>query len=1366
MENHPLVFAVNQHRFELSTVDPSTTLLHFLRHHTSFKSVKLGCGEGGCGACAVLLSNYDPVLDKVQHFTVCSCLTLLCSIHGCSVTTSEGIGNCKDGFHSIHQRFAGFHASQCGFCTPGMCVSLFSALLNAENTNRPKPSPGFSKLTVSEAEKAISGNLCRCTGYRPIADACKSLASDVDIEDLGLNSFWPNGCAVEERSSKLPLYEPNGGPCLFPEFLRKEIRSVPFVDSKGCSWLNPVSIRDLNRLLECDESSNITKTKIVVGNTEVGYYKDFEHVERYINLKHIPELSVIKMDSTGVEIGATVTIAKVIEALKRNNHEPCSIGEMVFYKIAVHMEKIASEFVRNTASIGGNLMMAQRKQFPSDISTILLAVGSMISISTGSSKEAIMLEEFLKRPPLSPRCVLLSVKIPNWDSIRDIYPNDTSVMFETYRASPRPLGNALPYLNAAFLAAISPCEDSNGIILDSCHLAFGAYGTKHAIRARNIEEFLAGKVIDYNVIYEAISLTGATIIPEKSTSSPAYRTSLAVGFLFEFLFSLVHGEVAIKSNYLNGCRNASSTLPDRFISNQNLFGYNKTADLLSSGKQTVELSLEYHPVGDTIIKSGAAIQASGEASYVDDIPSPTNCLYGAFIYSTKPLAQVKGFTFPSKSQPERVIAVISTGDIPVGGHNIGARTMFGDEILFADKLTECAGQPLAFVVADTQKHADVAAHFTVVDYDTDNLEAPILSVEDAVKRSCFFEVPSFFLPEQVGDISKGMAEADHCINAAQIRLGSQYHFYMETHCALAIPDEDNCMVVYSSNQWPSNVHSVIAKCLGVPEHNVRVITRRVGGGFGGKGTRSMVVATACALAAHKLRRPVRIYLNRKTDMIMAGGRHPMKITYNVGFKSNGKITGLQLDILIDAGMSTDVSPIMPHNIVNALKKYDWGALSFDIKLCKTNYSSKSAMRAPGEAQGSFIAEAVIEHVASTLCIDVDIIRKVNLHTFMSISKFYKDPGEPEEYTLPSIWDRLATSSCLKQRVEMVDEFNSCNIWRKRGLSRIPVVHGVRLRPTPGKVSILTDGSVVVEVGGIEIGQGLWTKVRQMVAYALSSIECDGTDDLLEKVRVVQSDTIGLIQGGGTFGSTTSESSCEAVRLCCNILVERLTPLKKRLRDNGSLKWDVLINQANLQAVNLSVNSLYVPDFVSRSYLNYGAAVSEVEVNILTGETTILRSDILYDCGQSLNPAVDLGQIEGAFVQGIGFYMSEEYLTNPDGLVITDSTWTYKIPTVDTIPKQLNVDILNSGHHKNRILSSKASGEPPLLLAASVHCAARAAIKEARKQIRKWRDQDESESDFTLQLEVPATMVVVKELCGLDCVETYLKWIDQSRTTMS
>lgn len=314
-----------------------------------------------------------------------------------------------------------------------------------------------------------------------------------------------------------------------------------------------------------------------------------------------------------------------------------------------------------------------------------------------------------------------------------------------------------------------------------------------------------------------------------------------------------------------------------------------------------------------------------------------------------------------------------------------------------------------------------------------------------------------------------------------------------------------------------------------------------------------------------------------------------------------------------------------------------------------------------------------------------------------------------------------------------------------------------LRATPGKVSILRDGSIVVEVGGIELGQGLWTKVKQMTAYCLKAIQCEGADgnQLLEKIRVIQADTLSMIQGGFTAGSTTSEASCEAVRLCCDVLVERLVGLKERLEAQmGFVKWDSLILHANMQSVNLSASSFFVPEFTSMRYINYGAAVSEVEVNLLTGETKILQADIVYDCGQSLNPAVDLGQVEGAFVQGIGFFMLEEYSINSNGLVIADSTWTYKIPTIDTIPKQLNVHILNSGHHKKRVLSSKASGEPPLLLAVSVHCATRAAIKEARNQVRSWKGLEGSDSIF--QLDVPATMPVVKTLCGLDNVDLYLQ----------
>ncbi|XP_022731916.1 abscisic-aldehyde oxidase-like isoform X4 [Durio zibethinus] len=1351
-----LVFAVNGQRFELSQADPSTTLLEFLRSQTSFKSVKLGCGEGGCGACVVLLSKYDPKHDKVEDFTVSSCLTLLCSVNGCSITTAEGVGNSKDGFHPIQERFSGFHASQCGYCTPGMCVSLYSALVNADKTDRPEPRPGFSKLTVSEAEKSIAGNLCRCTGYRPIADACKTFATDVDMEDLGFNSFWKKGDTDEVKLSRLPPYNQNNATCMFHEFLKKEAKVGFNMASEGCHWYSPISLEQLQSLLQMDEGNDGTSMKIVVGNTGMGYYKELVHHKKYIDLRYIPELSIIKKDQTGIEIGASVTISKAIEALKEGNEDGFNQeGNMVFKKLADHMERIASGFVRNSASVGGNLIMAQRKHFPSDIATILLSVDTMVDILTGQRQESITLEEFLARPPLVSKTVLLGIKIPCWKLCRDISSKTyTKLLYETYRAAPRPIGNALPYLNAAFLAEVSLCKTSAGIALNNCRLAFGAYGTKHSIRARKVEEFLSVKLLNVGVLYEAIKLLESSVIPEDGTSSPAYRSSLAVGFLFEFLSPLINNPADISSFSCDGYNSALLFNDSKIKQNFDQFDQIKFSTLLSSAKQVVQLTEEYYPVGEPITKTGATIQASGEAVYVDDISSPRNCLHGAFIYSTEPLARVKGIKFKPGSSPDGVTTLISFKDIR--GENIGAQTIFGSEPLFADELTECAGQRIALVVADTQKNADMAANLAVIDYDKENLE-PILSVEDAFERSSFFEVPPFLDPEQVGDFSKGMAEADHKILSAEIKLGSQYYFYMETQTALAVPDEDNCMVVYSSSQCPEFAHDSIAKCLGIPGHNVRVITRRVGGGFGGKAIKAMPVSTACALAAYKLHCPVRMYVNRKTDMIMAGGRHPMKITYNVGFKTNGKITALKLDILIDAGMSADISPVMPHNMIGSLKKYNWGALAFDIKVCKTNRPSRSAMRAPGEVQASFISEAIIEHVASALALEVDSVRSINLHKYDSLELFFKtSAGEPLEYTLPSIWDKLATSSSFYHRTEKLKEFNRCNKWRKRGISRVPIVHPVMLRATPGKVSILRDGSIVVEVGGIELGQGLWTKVKQMTAYALSLIQCGGTEELLEKMRVIQADTLSLIQGGFTSGSTTSESSCEAVRLCCNILVERLTGLKERLVEQmGSIKWETLILQAYQSSVNLSASSLYVPDFLSMQYLNYGVAVSEVEVNLLTGQTTILQTDIIYDCGQSLNPAVDLGQIEGAFVQGIGFFMLEEYPTNSKGLVVAEGTWTYKIPTVDTIPKKFNVEILNSGHHKKRILSSKASGEPPLKLAVSVHCAIRAAIKEARQQLHSWGGLDESHSVF--QLEVPATMPVVKELCGLDSVQRFLQW---------
>ncbi|PUZ69266.1 hypothetical protein GQ55_2G094000 [Panicum hallii var. hallii] len=1283
---------------------------------------------------------------------------------------------------------SGFHASQCGFCTPGMCMSIFSSLVGADNSKRPQPPNGFSKLKVSEAEKAFSGNLCRCTGYRPIVDACKSFASDVDLEDLGLNIFWKKGDKKPDVG-KLPSYTFGGGICTFPDFLRSEIKTlqqhlddVNITTSKGSlyhptlqnytlcggiftfldflksslkyqryhlndanntvskdGWYHPTSIKQYYELINSTLFSECS-VKVIVGNTSAGVYKDYDLYNKYIDIGGIPELSSIVRKAEGIEIGAAITISRCIEILeKESKHMSSPNGSVVFRKLADHMSKVASPFVRNTASLGGNIILAQKKPFPSDIATILLGAGSTVCIQVVEEQRHITLEEFLEQPPLDCTSLLLSIFIPHW--ILDS-PTETSLVFQTYRAASRPLGNAISYVNSAFLGHVSFDESSGDHVLSNLHLAFGAYGTEHAIRARKVEKFLTGKLLTASNIHGAIQLLKETIVPMKGTSHPEYRISVAVGFLFSFLCVHVKGIADPGKTF--------STSPDDSV---DIIEHDSP---LTSRQETISGD-EYKPIGEPMKKYGVELQASGEAVYVDDIPAPKNCLHGEFIYSTQPLAFVKNITFKSSLSSQKIMAVVSAKDIPKEGQNIGSMSMFGDEPLFGDPITEFAGQALGVVIAETQRYADMAAKQVVVEYDIVDLKPPILTLEQAVQNNSYFNVPAVFYPKQVGDFSMGMAEADHKILSTEVKLASQYYFYMETQTALAIPDEDNTIVVYSSSQYPELAQTVIAKCLGIPLGNVRVITRRVGGGFGGKAYRSFPVATAAALCAYKLRCPVRMYLNRNTDMIMVGSRHPMKAHYSVGFKSDGKITALHLDLLIDAGISEDLSPIIPSGVISALKKYNWGALSFDIKLCKTNNTSKSSMRAPGDTQGSLIAEAIIEHVASVLSLDANCVREMNFHTYDSLLLFYPaSAGEESTYTLHSIFNRLALTSSYRHRADTVKQFNICNKWRKRGISCVPLIFNVSPRSAPGRVSVLKDGSIVVQVGGIEIGQGLWTKVQQMTAFALGQLWPEGCEGLLERVRILQADTLNLIQSGVTGGSSTSESSCAATLQACKLLISRLNPIMNKLRlQSATVSWDNLISQASQENVNLSASVYWVPEQGSNSYLNYGAGISEVEIDLITGAITILKSDLVYDCGMSLNPAVDLGQIEGSFIQGVGFFIYEEHQTNSDGLVVSNSTWDYKIPSVDTIPKQFNVEVLNTGYHKNRVLSSKASGEPAVVLASSVHCALREAIRAARKDF-SCSTEPAGTSPLIFQLNVPAPMTVVKELCGFDIVEKYLE----------
>jgi xanthine dehydrogenase iron-sulfur cluster and FAD-binding subunit A len=363
---------------------------------------------------------YNPTTSGVTQFSASSCLTLLYSINFSSVITTEGIGNTQDSFHVVQKRISGFHASQCGFCTPGMCMSIFTSLINADKSKRLEPPNGFSKLTTSEAEKAFSGSLCRCTGYRPIVDACKSFAKDVDLEDLGLNIFWKRG----ERKpdvSKLPSYILGGGICTFPDFLKYEIKSFIKHLNDACiapsieGWYLPRSTKQYYELICSGLLSE--SVKVAIGNTCGGVYKEQDLYSQYVDISIIPELSNVARTEVGFEIGAATTISRTIDILRQECESISSPnGSVVFRKLAEHMSKVATPFVRNTASIGGNLVLAQKYPFLSDIATILLGAGSTVCLQFVSERRHITLEEFLEPPPLDPTTLLLSIFIPHWMS--------------------------------------------------------------------------------------------------------------------------------------------------------------------------------------------------------------------------------------------------------------------------------------------------------------------------------------------------------------------------------------------------------------------------------------------------------------------------------------------------------------------------------------------------------------------------------------------------------------------------------------------------------------------------------------------------------------------------------------------------------------------------------------------------------------------------------------------------------------------------------------------------------------------------------------------------------------------------------------
>lgn len=747
-------------------------------------------------------------------------------------------------------------------------------------------------------------------------------------------------------------------------------------------------------------------------------------------------------------------------------------------------------------------------------------------------------------------------------------------------------------------------------------------------------------------------------------------------------------------------------------------------------------------VGKSITHESAHLHVSGKANYVDDIPEVEGTLYAGLGLAEIAHGKIINMDLSAVWQAEGVVSVL-TG-IELLHNNCGP--VVADEPIIATDTVSFFGQVIFVVVAKTYQQAQQASRLAKVTYEA--LE-PILTIEQAIARQSWILPP---VQITAGDANAKLAVAPYRLQG-MAQVGGQEHFYLEGQICYAYPKEEDMLQVLCSTQHPTEMQLLISEAVGYGMHQVSVEVRRMGGGFGGKESQSAQWACITAILSVKLKRPVKLRLDRDTDMIVTGKRHGFAYQWDVGFDEQGMILGLYIQLASNCGSSTDLSgPVNDRAICHVDNGYYLDAVTIDSLRCKTNTVSNTAFRGFGGPQGMFPIEYIMDDIGYALDIDPLIIRQRNFYTAMSeqagidFSAENIDEIAPRSKTpygtyvkdniLPDLVSKLAEHCDYFTRRETIKSFNEQSPIIKKGLALTPVKFGISFNATlfnqaGALVHIYTDGTILVNHGGTEMGQGLYSKIRQIVAHEFSLD--------LSKIRLSATDTAKVPNTSATAASSGTDLNGKAAQAACINIRNRLKtfaaelantkPSQVQFKDGyiyasgQSWQFAEFIKLAYQARIQLWDSGFYkTPDIhwnpVLRYgrpffYFAYGAAASEVAIDTLTGESKVLRVDILHDVGNSINPAIDIGQIEGGFIQGMGWLTSEELYWVPEGRkqghLFTHAPSTYKIPTATDMPKIFNVNLYDNQNLENTIHRSKAVGEPPFMLALSVFSALRDAV---------------------------------------------------------
>ncbi len=746
-------------------------------------------------------------------------------------------------------------------------------------------------------------------------------------------------------------------------------------------------------------------------------------------------------------------------------------------------------------------------------------------------------------------------------------------------------------------------------------------------------------------------------------------------------------------------------------------------------------------LGAALSHDSAVKHTTGEALYIDDIPEPRGTLHLVPGYANAVCGQLRSVDLSAVESAANVVAVLRADDVP-GTLDISP-THAGDDPLLAKDRIRFFGEPIFAVVARSYQDARRASRLAKIDIDS---EDPILTIEDALNSQSYVSESKQM---QRNDWQAAIEQAPHRLHGTTVS-GSQDHFYLEGQVSLAIPQEDGGVHIYASTQHPSEIQHAAAQVLGLPDHTVTVEVRRMGGGFGGKETQAAQWAVLAALAAAKTGQPVKCRLDRDLDMIMTGKRHDFHSQWEVGYDQDGRIVGVDIHMASRCGCSHDLSdPVNDRAMFHADNAYYYPAVRIRSDRCQTNTVSNTAFRGFGGPQGMLIAEQIIQAIAHERRLDPLDVRRLNFyeHKDRNLTPYHM---QVEDFILDELVDQLESTSHYRERRQSIKAFNSSNLYLRRGLALTPVKFGISFTNTTfnqagALLHVYKDGSVLLNHGGTEMGQGLLIKVAQVVA---AELQID-----IDQVQISSTHTGKVPNTSATAASSGTDLNGMAAQNAARTIRRRLTAFaathydvaehdiefqrgQVRIADSW-ITFSELVLEAYLHRVQLSATGFYRTPKIwwdaetARGrpfyYFAYGAAVSEVVVDLLTGENRVVAVDILHDVGRSLNPAVDAGQIEGGFIQGVGWLTTEEMWWDSDGRMMTHAPSTYKIPVCSDRPEHFRLDMYaGSENIEATIYRSKAVGEPPLMLALSVH----QAIADAVSSI--------SDTGELPQLRAPAT----------------------------